>query len=151
MPEEIKFYKLAEPYGCFSNFWPSPITDVSGYVWPTSEHLFQSMKFDDWVLRMLILNEPTPKKAAELGRTPHPSYRKDWDDIRDDVMFAACYLKFKQHDDLREILLGTGDARLIEHTKRDSYWGDGGDGSGRNQLGITLMTIRNVFGGVGVV
>ena len=34
------------------------------------------------------------------------------------------------------------DAEIIEHTSKDSYWGDGGDGSGRNMLGKTLMLVR---------
>jgi predicted NAD-dependent protein-ADP-ribosyltransferase YbiA (DUF1768 family) len=37
----------------------------------------------------------------------------------------------------------TGDATLIEHTANDSYWADGGDGSGKNMLGIILMEVRN--------
>jgi len=31
---------------------------------------------------------------------------------------------------------------LIEHTKKDSYWGDGGNGSGKNKLGKILMKVR---------
>jgi predicted NAD-dependent protein-ADP-ribosyltransferase YbiA (DUF1768 family) len=37
--------------------------------------------------------------------------------------------------DIREILLATGDARIVKHTENDAYWGDGGDGSGENRLG----------------
>jgi hypothetical protein len=44
--------------------------------------------------------------------------------------------KFTQHAGRAEKLLGTGDAEIVEH--RDSYWGDGGDGSGRNMLGRIL-------------
>lgn len=36
----------------------------------------------------------------------------------------------------------TGDAELIEHTRTDAYWGDGGDGRGKNRLGILLMDLR---------
>lgn len=57
-------------------------------------------------------------------------------------MRIAVYTKFTQHKDLKNILLSTGDATLIEHTNRDSYWGDGGDGSGQNWLGKTLMIVR---------
>jgi predicted NAD-dependent protein-ADP-ribosyltransferase YbiA (DUF1768 family) len=39
-------------------------------------------------------------------------------------------------------LLATGEAKLIEHTHRDSYWGDGGNGKGKNRLGILLMRLR---------
>ena len=36
-----------------------------------------------------------------------------------------------------------GDAKLVEHTTNDSYWGDGGDGRGRNMLGQLLMQVRD--------
>lgn len=32
---------------------------------------------------------------------------------------------------------------FVQHTKKDSYWGDGPDGKGRNQLGLTLIAVRN--------
>lgn len=57
-------------------------------------------------------------------------------------MYDAVYAKFSQHKELKKILLDTGDSTIVEHTKNDSYWGDGGDGSGRNQLGKTLMKVR---------
>jgi predicted NAD-dependent protein-ADP-ribosyltransferase YbiA (DUF1768 family) len=43
---------------------------------------------------------------------------------------------------LRSLLLQTGDAEIIEHTKNDKYWGDGGNGSGKNRLGELLMELR---------
>ncbi len=41
--------------------------------------------------------------------------------------------------------IATHGADLVEHTKNDSYWGDGGDGSGRNQLGKLLVQLRNDY------
>jgi len=38
--------------------------------------------------------------------------------------------------------LGSGDSKLVEYAKSDYYWGSGADGSGRNQLGKTLMRVR---------
>jgi N-glycosidase YbiA len=49
--------------------------------------------------------------------------------------------KFSQHEELRQLLLSTGDAKIVEHTERDDYWGDGG-GSGKNMLGRILMEVR---------
>jgi ribA/ribD-fused uncharacterized protein len=57
-------------------------------------------------------------------------------------MRDAVLAKFSQHADLKEILLSTADAKLVEHTFNDSYWGDGGDGSGQNKLGQILMSVR---------
>jgi N-glycosidase YbiA len=50
--------------------------------------------------------------------------------------------KFTQHDELSALLLSTGDSKLVEHTENDDYWGDGGDGSGKNMLGRILMQVR---------
>jgi predicted NAD-dependent protein-ADP-ribosyltransferase YbiA (DUF1768 family) len=48
---------------------------------------------------------------------------------------------------LREVLLGTGDAAIVEHTRNDAYWGDGGDGHGKNELGQILMRVREELRG----
>lgn len=58
-------------------------------------------------------------------------------------MSKAVRAKFTQHDDIRATLLGSGNAKIVEHTENDSYWGDGGDGSGKNVLGQILMQIRS--------
>lgn len=60
-------------------------------------------------------------------------------------MYKCVLEKFRQHADIKEILLGTDDAVLVEHTRNDSYWADGGDGSGKNMLGITLMKVRDTL------
>jgi ribA/ribD-fused uncharacterized protein len=69
--------------------------------------------------------------AARLGRDRKKRLRADWESVKVSVMREAVEAKFRQHDELRELLLGTGDARLVEHTENDNYWGDGGDGAGR--------------------
>ncbi len=57
-------------------------------------------------------------------------------------MRAAVRAKFEQHEDLRALLLSTGNAKLVEHTANDDYWGDGG-GYGKNMLGRILMEVRS--------
>jgi ribA/ribD-fused uncharacterized protein len=57
-------------------------------------------------------------------------------------MMDALRAKFTQDEELKATLLGTGDAVLVEHTANDSYWGDGGDGGGKNRLGHLLMRLR---------
>jgi ribA/ribD-fused uncharacterized protein len=142
MPDPIHFYHLNEPYGEFSNFARFAIK-LDGKTWPTSEHYFQAMKFLDDANREEVRTAKTPRIAADMGRDRKRPLRKDWELVKDDIMRKAVRAKFTQHDDLKKLLLDTGDAKLVEHTERDSYWGDGGDGSGRNMLGIILMQIRN--------
>ena len=141
MPDPIPFYRVSDPYGEFSNFSPHPIT-LDGKRWPTSEHYFQAQKFDDESKREEIRRANRPMLAARLGRDRSAPLRRDWESVKVAVMRTAVRAKFTQHDDLRALLLATGDAKLVEHTENDSYWGDGGDGSGKNMLGQILMEIR---------
>ena len=60
-----------------------------------------------------------------------------------DIMRVALYAKYTQHQRLRDLLLGTGDREIVEHTSNDSFWGDGGDGRGQNVLGKLLMELRD--------
>jgi len=138
----IHFYDLKEPYGEFSNFYPSPIK-LDGYTWPTTEHYFQAQKYvADEKHFQNILHLKSPREAFDYVRTYKSAVRSDWQQVKDEIMFKACLAKFQQHDKLKKLLLSTENRTLVEHTKNDSYWGDGGDGSGKNQLGITLMNVR---------
>ncbi|MBM7783738.1 NADAR family protein [Tenggerimyces flavus] len=137
----IHFYRPTDPWGELSNFAPYPLL-IDAVEWPTSEHLFQASKFADTPYAEEIRRAPNPMEAARLGRDHTRGMRRDWYGVRDAVMKKALLAKFTQHGDLRALLLSTGDALLVEHTKNDRYWGDGGDGSGRNRLGLLLMEVR---------
>ena len=144
MSTTIRFYRTDDPYGEFSNLSPHPIV-VDGVVWPTSEHFFQAQKFAGTEHEEAIRHASTPDKAAKMGRDRKRPLRADWEEMRNDVMQLATYCKFTQHPELRQLLLDTEDAWLVEHTTNDHYWGDGGDGSGQNMLGRILMEIRDLL------
>ncbi|MDJ1492764.1 NADAR family protein [Cytophagaceae bacterium DM2B3-1] len=139
--EDIFFYSVSEAYGEFSNFALYPIK-LKGKMWPTSEHYFQAQKFVGTPYEETIRKAISPMKAAELGRSRKVKLRRDWDSAKDNIMYEAIKAKFTQHIELAELLLETGDVRIIEHTENDFYWGDGGDGSGKNKLGKLLMKLR---------
>ena len=140
--ETIQFYSTRHEYGCFSNFAAASFV-LKGHRWRTSEHYFQAQKFAGSPREEEIRQARSPAIAARMGRSRRHRLRPDWEKVKDAVMREAVLAKFSQNTDLRAILLGTGDALLIEHTERDSYWGDGGDGSGRNRLGEILMSVRD--------
>ncbi|GBC61503.1 DUF1768 domain-containing protein [Desulfonema ishimotonii] len=140
----IRFYRVQDEYGCFSNFAPYPI-HLDGKTWPTSEHYFQAQKFRETRHREAIRKASSPMNAARMGRDRRRPLRPDWEQVKNDVMRKAVRAKFFQHPDIAEILLNTGHARLVEHTGNDSYWGDGGHGRGRNMLGQILTEIREML------
>ena len=77
-----------------------------------------------------------------LGRDRSKPLRKNWESVKEQVMRKALRAKFEQHAELRALLLATASAKLVEHTENDAYWGDGGNGKGKNRLGYLLMELR---------
>lgn len=100
------------------------------------------MKFEDREDQEEIRRANSSMLAASMGRDRKRKLRRDWERVKVGVMREAVEAKFRQHDELRAMLLGTGDAKLVEHTDNDDFWGDGGDGSGKNELGRILMAVR---------
>jgi hypothetical protein len=140
----IYFYKVHEPYGCFSNFSPYGI-DLQGTYWPTVEHYYQAQKFIgtvDAVLIPTILAAPTPEEAAALGRDRTRRVRSDWEQAKTQVMRKAVLKKFLTHLDIQAILMSTADRLLVENSPVDYYWGCGANRTGQNQLGEILMSVR---------
>ncbi len=145
MRNKILFYRANEiPYGPFSNFDTKHPIKMGGKLWPSTEHFFQGMKFqstDETHMENIRLT-PKPRDVAAMGRDRSHPLRTDWETIKDDIMRQAIIAKFTQYEDMKTLLLSTGDAEIIEHTTNDNYWADGGDGTGKNMLGKILMEVR---------
>ena len=85
----------------------------------------------------------TPMLAKTRAATLASKHRRvDWSTVKEAVMLEGLRAKFEQHPDLAARLQHSGDRLLVEHTQNDSYWGDGGDGAGKNRLGHLLMQVR---------
>ena len=168
------FYSDRENGYFLSNFYPhnrpqTMVLTFEGVNYPTSEHLYQALKFkaDDesgrsW--RLLISQANTPfisKYLAHQVVAPRPCYQP-WQqrysdlaagyhgkvalagDIEDPVfrlaiMEIALKVKFAIPELRTQLLATTGE--LIEDSK-DSFWGWGADHKGWNCLGRLLVQIR---------
>ncbi|MBV8881140.1 MAG: NADAR family protein [Planctomycetaceae bacterium] len=146
MNEPILFYAVGDEFGAFSNFAPYPIR-LKSQAWPTTEHYFPAQKFAGTAYEETIRRATSPMIAARMGRSRKRPLRPDWDAVKDDVMREALRAKFTQHADLKRLLVDTGERMLVEHTRNDRYWADGGDGRGRDRLGELLMELRGLLRG----
>ena len=147
--DEVRFYRANEkPYGAFSNLYKCPV-EFEGTVFPTSEHAYQAGKARKPAVRQWILSAPTPALAAMAA---HGLYVwdvvPDWAQTKFERMRAVLRAKFDQHPDLRELLLSTGEARLVEagtvNNAVNRLWGEV-DGKGENMLGVMLMELRTAY------
>lgn len=137
----IYFYSTRGEYGAFSNFSKHGV-EMDGQWYRTTEHYFQAQKFDNPKYRERIRIALTPRDAARLGRSRKVPLRKDWEEVKDGIMFDVVSKKFQTHDEIRKLLLATGDEKIVENAPGDYYWGCGKDGNGKNKLGLILMEVR---------
>jgi ribA/ribD-fused uncharacterized protein len=117
---------------------------IDNINYPTSEAAIQAAKNPynkDYVQKQQ--HARTPLISKNLGRKTE--IREDWDKICDKIIYKITKCKFDQHNDIKENLLNTGLRPIIQHSKGDSYWGDGGDGTGQNRMGKILSVLREQY------
>ena len=87
-------------------------------------------------------SELAPSSAKHKGRMV--ALRPDWEAVKLSIMEEIVFAKFSQNEDLREMLLSTGEAELKEgNSWNDLVWGvSPKTGKGRNNLGKILMKVR---------
>src|SRR5580765_6750563 len=127
-------------YKFLSNFYLWPIK-CDGLMYPALENAFQAQKSLDEEGKLEFQNI-TPGKAKQRGR--QIECRKDWDKIRNKVMFDLLCTKFND-DELGPKLMATYPAKLVEgNWWGDEYWGRC-NGKGKNVLGKLLMDVRDAL------
>lgn len=110
----------------------------------TIRHQFEAAKTGDDAFQI--------KKKLHGADTDYPGHVGYAGYGRNGSMKAILTEKFKDPN-LAAALLATNGAYLLEHNShvgRDTHWSDNKDGTGGNQLGITLMEVRKDLGGSGV-
>jgi len=129
-----------------SNFYTCKVRS-DGVTYPSLEHAFQAAKTDSGLEKEAVAAAPTPGKAKRLGRKV--TLRPNWSQDRLRVMTSLLHDKFTRHHYLRQALLATEDALLIEgNSWGDTYWGQSPLGTGKNHLGNLLMNLRSELGEV---
>jgi N-glycosidase YbiA len=147
----IRFYDQKEDYFQFSNFYPLKQTPIvyNNKSYPTTEHAYQSAKFNDVVYSEIIRRANTPNIARILAsqqigggytwrtalnpiieKYSDVKIRTDWEEVKESVMEELLWLKFNI-EEFKQLLLSTEDKILIE------------DGNGENKLGKLLMKTRD--------
>jgi ribA/ribD-fused uncharacterized protein len=138
-----KAYKTGFTAG-FSNFSPHAVSIEGLGTFHNAEAAIQAYKCptdEEYVHRQQTTMSPIISKL--MGRKV--SLRSDWGSIASTLMYNVLKAKFDQHPDIKKALLNTRLCPIIQHTKGDNYWGDGGDGTGFNILGNQLTKLRNYY------
>lgn len=162
MNTDEKFFENDEGVFFKSN-WPSQwfICDfvLDGISYNCCEKRMMHQKailFGDLETAELILKEDDPKEHKKFGRLVKNFCPEEWNAVADDVVFNANLAKFSQNEDLKKLLLDTGDKIIVECAPYDAIWGNGLnitetlqtkeiDWKGTNRLGKAIMRVREAL------
>lgn len=130
--------QFTDEYAFLNNFYEVSV-EYRGRIYSNNEAAFQAQKTCDKKIQQKF-ESLGPIEARNLGKTI--ALRKDWEAVKDQIMYEICLAKFTQHPDLMDALLYTGNRPLEESNHwNDLYWGTV-NGMGENKLGKILMKIR---------
>jgi ribA/ribD-fused uncharacterized protein len=121
-----------------SNMYESPVTMPDGLTYRCAEAAFQAQKCVDMGERERFANLGG-KEAKRLGR--RVNLRRDWNQVRVEVMREVVSAKFSKNQDLARRLIETEGELVENNTWGDKFWGVC-RGVGKNHLGRILMDER---------
>lgn len=127
-------------YEFLSNAYPCVI-EYNGEIYPGLEWAYQAAKTVSHEIQRKIRGALTAQEAKKIGRNITISSTENWETNRWYVMRDLLLIKFSNQD-LKDKLLATGNAALIQGHSKDDYWGVNNNGIGKNALGNLLMAIR---------
>ena len=137
MDNAIKRFR--EEYYFLSNFYKCNVR-YKEIMFTNAEAAFQAQKD---LSRTEEFSNLSPHMARKLGK--RVNLRKDWEEVKLNIMEEVLRCKFDQNPSLKEKLINTGDRLLIEGNDwNDTYWGVC-RGKGQNNLGKLLMKLRKEY------
>ncbi|MBE6268346.1 MAG: NADAR family protein [Bacteroidales bacterium] len=148
-PKKITAACLSQWYDCYF--------EVDGVMYHTTEQYMMASKarlFNDEETLRKIMEAYNPHDYKKLGRKVSGFDGERWDAVKYDIVVEGNIAKFSQNAALKEFLLSTGDAILVEASPYDEVWGIGLDREtamkatvnewrGENLLGCALMDVRD--------
>jgi ribA/ribD-fused uncharacterized protein len=180
----IAFWRSTDPYGIYNQWsisdftltdidelpseitslalfadYPEVIENLTGIEVNCAEQfmmLGKAFLFGDDVTADLIKNEKSPRNHKALGRRVRNFDDDIWTKYCEDIVTLGSYLKFSQNFALKEELIQTGNATLVEGSPYDRIWGvglrfdsphinDPSKWKGENKLGKCLMRVRDIL------
>lgn len=154
----VFFHLPEEPYGFLSNWYMSSF-DLDGVHYSSMEQYIMHQKcilFGDQSTAKKVLLTDDPSEQQKLGKLCSGYINGVWAGARQAIAMRGLLAKFSQNADLKEQLLNTSEAYLVECAHSDKIWAcgirlteserfDATKWTGQNILGFALMAVREII------
>ncbi len=147
--------------GIYSQWYRSPMI-INGTKYNCAEQYMMQQKaitFNDTEIANAVMRATNPMEQKALGRQIREFNIAEWNVwnvVCKNVVYDGNFAKFTQHADLRDELMATGDAELVEASPTDVVWGiglaendprrfDKTQWRGTNWLGEVIMQVRETL------
>lgn len=151
----VFFYHEFDENGYMSNWYKSDFI-VNGKKYCCNEQYMMEQKvllFGDTETAEKIMHETDQMTIKNLGKAAKGFNERIWNGNKQIIMYRGLMAKFTQNVELRETLVSTGNAILVEASPTDHVWGiemsaddpdalDMNKWKGENLLGFALMAVR---------
>lgn len=135
----INFYY--EDHYCLNNLSAHEVKFM-GIIYKTAEHAYQCQKFFDKKICNSIKNSRSPLQAKAIAHKNMNVMRLDWNKVKLKIMGDIVLAKVKQHHEVYQTLINTGNKKIVENSPDDYFWGIGKYKTGKNHMGKLLMQLR---------
>ena len=156
--DAVFFHLPQEPYGFLSNWYLSQF-DLDGVHYSSMEQYIMYQKcvlFGDQATAKKVLLTDVPSEQQKLGKLCSGYINGVWAGARQAIAMRGLLAKFSQNADLKEQLLNTSEAYLVECAHSDKIWAcgirlteserfDATKWTGQNILGFALMEVRRML------
>lgn len=151
----ICFHNPEEENGYLSNWYLSDFTVGDVRYTSLEQYMMhqKALRFRDENIAAQILATDDVAHIKELGRKVSGYDNHVWNGMRQVIVYEGLLAKFTQNEELKRVLLDTGDAVLAEAAVNDLIWGIGlsmkdpkrlnpREWKGQNLMGYALMLVR---------
>lgn len=154
-----KYCRIDDKYvfflkGPLSQWWKSNMIEFNIKYNCCEQYMMyqKALLFNDIISANKIIISSDPSEQKNIGRKVKNFNDILWNEYKSSIVEQGNYLKFSQNNEMKEILLATGDKILVEANGCDRIWGIGmfdDDPNllntelwGENLLGKALMKVR---------
>lgn len=146
-------------WGGWPSQWHKAHFVIDGIPYNCCEQFMMSEKarvFGDAEALRKILAAANPRTQKAIGRDVRTFDPDLWSGVCRGIVYTANLARFSQDDEVKSLLLATGEKTIVEASPTDSIWGiglaqddpravDPTQWCGTNWLGVALMQVRDVI------